>query len=841
MIKTSADISSPLGGWAVPLGVLRERHPDVWAAHDEFHNTNPLWGTSDQARTDMDAPSNRPSESNHEKSAPEESPESGFTYQDTNEDLAGGISTDLVDPTKGIPIDRDRLGLSVYVSMFAAVIADQNTPMPLSIGIFGEWGSGKSYFMGLVREQVDVLARSESTAYADDIVQIGFNAWHYADSNLWASLGDEIFRQLTGPVEQPENQREHLREELAERLSQRKDLEATTAQARAETARLQAQLDAAVTARDTRAIDLMKALKTSPVLRDRLQLVWKRLGIHDEVEQGRMLAEELRGVASEGEALRRSLAGRRGRIVTAVAVAALALLAVAALLPSAIGEWLGRGGLATLAALAAGCVGAVARVRSGLQELREVAGDLRERTDEAAEQRQESELGMQLDALRQAEANERVVHAQLDEVVSRVGELGRQLTDLAPGVRLYRFLSERAGSDAYVRHLGLISTIRKDFEQLIALMDDWRRHPGDESRRPIDRIVLYIDDLDRCSPQQVVDVLQAVHLLLALDLFVVVVGVDPRWLLRSLRRQYRSILTTPHSSQRDELAWETTPEDYLEKIFNIPFSLPAMGKGRLEQFLQSLTADQGVPGAAVADVALDRAPSGSDLIGLPPFVDLADSDQLQQQPAIEAELPVESGSEAEAVQRGAPQQPPRPLTQPELQLLAALEPLIDTPREAKRLLNLYRLLRSTRDLSPASRFLGDDGQPGEYQAVIILLGLLTTHARLLGQVLDTPPSEDPPVLGGLLHRPDGDSWANFIQGFRTERSTLWMNAIAGPVAEDDIPMWHRLGSGIQQASNLVTLTDLTAFRTWAPQIRRFSFVLSPLIVQPLTDRDDGRA
>ena len=56
--------------------------------------------------------------------------------------------------------------------------------------------------------------------------------------------------------------------------------------------------------------------------------------------------------------------------------------------------------------------------------------------------------------------------------------------------------------------------------------------------KPIDRIVLYIDDLDRCSPRQVVDVLQAVHLLLALDLFVVVVGVDPRWLLHALRSEY---------------------------------------------------------------------------------------------------------------------------------------------------------------------------------------------------------------------------------------------------------------------------------------------------------------
>ena len=44
------------------------------------------------------------------------------------------------------------------------------------------------------------------------------------------------------------------------------------------------------------------------------------------------------------------------------------------------------------------------------------------------------------------------------------------------------------------------------------------------------------------DPDRVVTVLQAVHLLLAMPLFVVVVGVDPRWLLRALRTRYQGIL-----------------------------------------------------------------------------------------------------------------------------------------------------------------------------------------------------------------------------------------------------------------------------------------------------------
>lgn len=75
-------------------------------------------------------------------------------------ELAGGVSSDLVDPNVGIPLDRDQLGVAPYVSMLATVIADRKTPLPLSVGVFGQWGSGKSYFMGLLREEVGRLAAS---------------------------------------------------------------------------------------------------------------------------------------------------------------------------------------------------------------------------------------------------------------------------------------------------------------------------------------------------------------------------------------------------------------------------------------------------------------------------------------------------------------------------------------------------------------------------------------------------------------------------------------------------------------------------------------------------------
>src|SRR6185312_11004415 len=158
--------------------------------------------------------------------------------------------------------------------------------------------------------------------------------------------------------------------------------------------------------------------------------------------------------------------------------------------------------------------------------------------------------------------------------------------------RLGRFIRGRAGSGDYDKYLGVSAMVREDFDELSSLM-----HPidGHRDRRlpSIDRIILYIDDLDRCyPPTKVVRVLEAVHLLLAFPLFVVFVGVDSRWVSRSLNRHYDQLL-------RDEALQEDTREtssgqepansqDFLEKIFQVPFWLRRMNPAAVRTMLDGL-------------------------------------------------------------------------------------------------------------------------------------------------------------------------------------------------------------------------------------------------------------
>ncbi len=713
----------------------------------------------------------------------------------SEDELAGGVTRDLVDPNESIPLADDHLGVTPYVSMLATVIAAKDTPLPLSIGVFGEWGSGKSFFMGMLRGQVKAL--EGTPGHCAKIAQVGFNAWHYADANLWASLGDEIFRQLAEPARRPgEPDAEHqarlregerLREQLAAELEQRKQLTAVTERAQAEAAALKSRIGEAERDRKVRAGDLLRALRKSRAFHEQYDGLWRELGVGDLADQGKLLADEMRGVHGETGALGRIARYRHGK--TALVTAAVVLLAGAALtavVPD-VKAWLTGVGV-VFAGLAGAGLTLVAAARTGLRRLRVLADDLRGGLDAGAQE--------ELLALRKADADQQIAERQLAEVVTRIGELGRQLTELTPGRRLYAFLAERSRGEDYRGNLGLISTIRKDFEKLVALMTA-PVADGEDGARPLDRIVLYIDDLDRCSPQQVVDVLQAVHLLLAFDLFVVVVGVDPRWLLRSLSTHYDRLIEGDAVVRAD--GWHVTPEDYLEKILNIPLVLPRMPAGSLQRLLWSMT---DTPSAPAGGRRPSAGPAHEDTTGVV-------ASPGGPVPAI----PVEPGSQVAAqLDPERPAEIPRPLTDPEIALLSRLDSLVDTPRDAKRLINLYRMLRATRDLSDASTFLG-----GEYEAVVVLLGTCTAHGRLLGRFADA-----------LLETAPETPWRDFVGQLRpVEREDRWESAAVGPISADEAAQWAHLHRSLAELAPSITLPDVRVFQTWVPRVRRFSYVLSP--------------
>ena len=91
--------------------------------------------------------------------------------------------------------ESDKIGITNEVDAFSNLICSNLINPPLSIGLFGDWGTGKSFFIQKLKHSVENKKGKYQDFYTE-ICQIEFNAWHYTDANLWASLANHIFEQI---------------------------------------------------------------------------------------------------------------------------------------------------------------------------------------------------------------------------------------------------------------------------------------------------------------------------------------------------------------------------------------------------------------------------------------------------------------------------------------------------------------------------------------------------------------------------------------------------------------------------------------------------------------------
>lgn len=125
------------------------------------------------------------------------------------------------------------------------------------------------------------------------------------------------------------------------------------------------------------------------------------------------------------------------------------------------------------------------------------------------------------------------------------------------------------------------------------------------------RIVVFVDDLDRCLPEGALEVLESMKLFFDIPGFVFVVGLDRTVVEYIVDQKYRrddsptryvmpqnGEATRPQDAEPVRLR-ETVPisgTDYIKKIFQVPFTLAPVGAGQLEEFLRAVYRDGGLPG-----------------------------------------------------------------------------------------------------------------------------------------------------------------------------------------------------------------------------------------------------
>jgi len=545
-----------------------------------------------------------------------------------------------------------------------------------------------------------------------------------------------------------------------------------------------------------------------------------------------------------------------------------------------------------VASLTSALVFYVTRAQAALNTLR----GFRSSIDAAIEERRKSpKFAVAQAKLAKAEADLAGVTRTVAEASQAVQDAQTEWHASTPRGRLNDFIRAKVLNGDYAKHLGIVAAIRRDFEHLAHIMaeegdgqaeadyqrarDEHKRElqrlledgkglftpaeladleqrisadEGVERDRFFERIILYIDDLDRCPEDKVVDVLQAIHLLLYFPLFVVVVAVDARWVSRALQTKYPNLLSENVSYDHvgAKSAWPkrartngASSQDYLEKIFQIPYWVrPMDGKASadyvthlLNGSLKQASRKSPAENSAKVEGAARQRPRPTDVTKAADSVAHAGGRTAAVQATQEASAKQQADSSSHPAPTSSPERLSAPpvstspplsraqieaqqriearslsLTEHEEKLLKAMAPFAgDSPRRGLRFVNTYRLVRTSLSESERAELLGKTGEKFGFRALMTQLAIATGSPEFSQRYFEALAAK-PASLEALLDaaKPGG----NLSQAAAWKR----LEGAVGVLNQ---------GTGVRDPRAEAELIELLG--TWGEVARRYSFSARP--------------
>lgn len=148
------------------------------------------------------------------------------------------------------------------------------------------------------------------------------------------------------------------------------------------------------------------------------------------------------------------------------------------------------------------------------------------------------------------------------------------------------------------------------FLALRASVDDFlTEEPGPGTRHR--RIIVFVDDIDRCLPRKALEVLESMKLFFDLEGFVFIVGLDQRVIEQAVHLKYPATgLDT-----LGEAATYITGADYVKKIFQVQFTAPRIDRSQLESFVNSVAEAEALPPEQRDDLRWNVVPQIGNLAG----------------------------------------------------------------------------------------------------------------------------------------------------------------------------------------------------------------------------------
>lgn len=130
-----------------------------------------------------------------------------------------------------------------------------------------------------------------------------------------------------------------------------------------------------------------------------------------------------------------------------------------------------------------------------------------------------------------------------------------------------KFINETEEPDSF----DVVRKFRDDFEKLLG-------------KSKIEKLVIIIDDLDRCLPDRIIDNLEAIKLFLNVKNTAFIIGADPRIVRHAIEYRYRDKIVDINAKNKNV----RVVDDYLEKLIQIPYNLPKLSDSEVETYITLL-------------------------------------------------------------------------------------------------------------------------------------------------------------------------------------------------------------------------------------------------------------
>jgi len=182
---------------------------------------------------------------------------------------------------------------------------------------------------------------------------------------------------------------------------------------------------------------------------------------------------------------------------------------------------------------------------------------------------------------------------------------------LKVGLRTYFRLPD------YGKHLGLVPVLKNDISALCKLQLNERVVPLVKVRlREKKKLVVFVDDLDRCNVDHIAKVLDAIRLVMTIPNVIVMIGIDHRIAFRAIRKHYRELADGNDRRGAGEIA-----RDYLGKIIQLPLQLRAASHYELEEYVfeklfdkENIVDDADLREAAASTSSEEQTPDESKVV-----------------------------------------------------------------------------------------------------------------------------------------------------------------------------------------------------------------------------------